>query len=149
MNEQPSAPGTRDPDVRRDPTERGIGPGDDMHLTVPAVTAFVSVLRATVAGVGTRLDLDLDSVEDLRLAVNEAAAMLLEHGVADGRLACLVAVEDGGLRVRLSAAVHDATPPSQTSFTWAVLSALVPDIDVQATDNRLRIDLWFPLPAAR
>jgi serine/threonine-protein kinase RsbW len=41
---------------------------------------FVQVLRNVVAGVAARLDMTIDQIEDLRLAVTEAASLLLDEG---------------------------------------------------------------------
>src|SRR5262245_37515237 len=51
--------------------------GGVFELTVPAVPAFLDVVRMTTAGLAARLSLSLDDIEDLRSAVNEACAMVL------------------------------------------------------------------------
>ena len=57
------------------------GPGDqsraDVELRLPADSAYVSVLRTTTAGLAARLDFTLDDIEDLRIAVGEASALVL------------------------------------------------------------------------
>ena len=57
------------------------GPGDqsraDVELRLPADSAYVSVLRTTSAGLAARLDFTLDDIEDLRMAVGEASALVL------------------------------------------------------------------------
>ncbi len=57
------------------------GPGDDsradVELRLPADSAYVSVLRTTSAGLAARLDFTLDDIEDLRMAVGEATALVL------------------------------------------------------------------------
>jgi serine/threonine-protein kinase RsbW len=49
-------------------------------VDVPASPAFVQVLRNVVAGVAARLDMPIDQIEDIRLAVTEAASILLGEG---------------------------------------------------------------------
>ena len=44
---------------------------------MPADGAYLSVLRTATAGLAARLDFTLDDIEDLRIAVDEACAMLL------------------------------------------------------------------------
>ena len=46
-------------------------------LSVPAQSAYVSVLRTTAAALAARLDFTVEDVEDLRIAVGEASALLL------------------------------------------------------------------------
>jgi hypothetical protein len=59
-----------------------------VELRVPADTAYVAVLRTTTAGLAARLDFTLDDIEDLRIAVGEACAMVLEQARDDGDLNC-------------------------------------------------------------
>ena len=52
--------------------------GDDVVLlTVPADGGYLGVLRTATAGLAARLHFALDEIEDLRIAVDEACAMLL------------------------------------------------------------------------
>ena len=53
----------------------------DVELRLPADGAYASVLRTTTAALAARLDFTIDDIEDLRMAVAEASAMVLE--VAD------------------------------------------------------------------
>ncbi|MGH3169414.1 MAG: hypothetical protein ACRDN0_26480, partial [Trebonia sp.] len=50
---------------------------DYVHVRMPAESAYLSVLRTATAGLAARLDFTLDEIEDLRIAIDEACAMLL------------------------------------------------------------------------
>jgi len=50
---------------------------DVVLLTVPADGGYLGVLRTATAGLAARLHFALDEIEDLRIAVDEACAMLL------------------------------------------------------------------------
>ena len=75
----------------------------------------MSTLRLTTASLAARCDLTVDDIEDLRLAVDEACALLLPH--AGSRLAPSTprsASSDGELAVDTS--VHSTTPsPTATA----------------------------------
>ena len=58
----------------------------DVELRLPAESAYVAVLRMTTAGLAARLDFTLDDIEDLRMAVGEACALVLEHADPGGDL---------------------------------------------------------------
>ncbi len=49
----------------------------DVELRLPVDSAYVSVLRATTVSLAARLDFTIDDIEDLRMAVGEACAMVL------------------------------------------------------------------------
>src|SRR5690242_16664548 len=51
--------------------------GGVVELGVPAMTSFLPVVRAATAGLAARLSLTFDEIEDLRIAVDEACAMVL------------------------------------------------------------------------
>ena len=58
----------------------------DVELRLPADSAYVAVLRTATAGLAARLDFTLDDIEDLRIAVDEACAMVLPQARADADL---------------------------------------------------------------
>lgn len=77
-------------------TKPGVGPVDTgspstapaetVELTVPASASYVSVLRTVTASLAARRDFTIDEIDDLRIAVDEASALLLPHaGAQRGR----------------------------------------------------------------
>ena len=54
---------------------------DFVEVRLPAAGAYLSVLRTATAGLAARLDFTLDEIEDLRIAVDEACAILLQQAV--------------------------------------------------------------------
>ena len=48
-----------------------------MFISVPPRTEFIALLRTVIGGVATRMELSLDAIDDLRLAVDETMALLL------------------------------------------------------------------------
>ena len=56
-------------------------PQDQVTVRMPADGAYLSVLRTATAGLAARLDFTLDEIEDLRIAVDEACAMLLSQAI--------------------------------------------------------------------
>ncbi len=125
-------------------TGGAIGAGDVVRLAVPATTAYVGVARSLTAGIATRLDLDLDHVEDLRLAVSEACGVLLPDAAPGAMLDLVVHVTDAGLAIEMSTVTSgDPAPPGPDSFAWTVLSALTDGVVADRTDGRTSIRLDF------
>lgn len=123
-------------------------PGDVVRLRVPAATAFVGVARSLAAGVATRLDFDLDHVEDLRLAVSEACSIALPAAALDSDLALDLHIGKGELTLELTSATTASEPPGVDSFAWTVLTALAEDASAEVADGRLGIRLRFVSAAA-
>jgi serine/threonine-protein kinase RsbW len=79
--------------------------GDVIRLTVPATSAAVRIARVGAAGLGTRLGFTFTEVEELRLAVGEAAAQLCDtsvDGASSTNLLVSYDIEPNGLRVTLA-----------------------------------------------
>ena len=74
----------------------------DVELRLPADGAFVSVLRTTTAGLAARLDFTIDDIEDLRIAVSEASAMVLPAAAPDSDLTCRFFMRPGALTVSMT-----------------------------------------------
>jgi hypothetical protein len=64
------------------------GTQDFVEVRLPAAGAYLSVLRTATAGLAARLDFTLDEIEDLRIAVDEACAILLQQAVPGSVLSC-------------------------------------------------------------
>jgi serine/threonine-protein kinase RsbW len=109
----------------------------DVELRLPAESAYVAVLRMTTAGLAARLDFTLDDIEDLRMAVGEACALVLENADPEGDLYAAFDLSDGSIRVSVSADALGDKEPDVESFGWQVLTALTSEV-VTSRDGRLR-----------
>jgi serine/threonine-protein kinase RsbW len=107
----------------------------DVELRLPADSAYVAVLRMTTAGLAARLDFTLDDIEDLRMAVGEACALVLENADDDGDLHAAFDLAEGSIRVSVSADTHDDREPDSASFGWQVLTALTSDVVTRREDT--------------
>jgi serine/threonine-protein kinase RsbW len=100
------------------------GTQDQVNIRMPADGAYLSVLRTATAGLAARLDFTLDEIEDLRIAVDEACAMLLGQAVPGSDLDCTFALGPDDMTVTVSVPSLNPRPPSGETFAWTVLSAL-------------------------
>jgi serine/threonine-protein kinase RsbW len=117
-------------------------PLDVVVITLPADSAYLSVLRTATAGLAARLDFTIDEIEDLRIAVDEACAMLLPQAVPGADITCEFRLEDASIRVGVSVLTVDGEQPSRDTFAWTVLSALAGDVDSSSDeDSRITITL--------
>ncbi len=73
------------PLITAPPAEVGA---DQVTVRMPADGAYLSVLRTATAGLAARLDFTLDDIEDMRIAVDEACAMLLSQAIPGSSLEC-------------------------------------------------------------
>jgi serine/threonine-protein kinase RsbW len=124
-----------------DQTSGHDGQRADVELRLPADSAYVSVLRTTTAGLAARLDFPIDDIEDLRIAVGEACAMVLPRAADDADLSCQFYLDPGMLRVDVGVAALDAHEPDYDSFAWQVLTTLATSASSSTADGRFTISL--------
>ena len=122
---------------------------DDLVLvTVPANSGYLGVLRTAAAGLAARLQFTLDEIEDLRIAVDEACAMLIRLAAPAAPLRCRFRVADT-LDVEISVPLPPgAAPPLTSSFGWKVLAALTSSASADVRDGTATISLAARQPAA-
>jgi len=105
---------------------------DGVRISMPADGAYLSVLRTATAGLAARLDFTLDEIEDLRIAVDEACAMLLGQAIPGSDLACDFTLGPDSMSISVSVRSLAPRVPSSETFAWTVLSALAGSVDAQA-----------------
>lgn len=111
----------------------------DVELRLPADSAYASVLRTTTAGLAARLDFTIDDIEDLRIAVGEANAMVLDHADTDTDLVCGFHLSPGEMTISVSVAANAAPVPDLDSFAWQVLTTLATSADLDASGGRFAV----------
>jgi len=105
------------------------GPTVEMaSVQVPADPAFLTVVRTCTAALAARRDFTLDDIEDLRIAVDEAAAMLLTDAVPGSDLTVTFELLEDAVRVHVATRTLDGSGPDQETFAWTVLQALTDDL---------------------
>jgi serine/threonine-protein kinase RsbW len=130
---------------------------DVVVLVVPADGSYLAVLRTATAGLAARLQFTLDEIEDLRIAVDEACAMLLAVAVRGGtagggsgaggpagsaELTCEFEVTPTALSISVGVSV-EGTPalPGNQSVSWQGLTALAGEVTADASPGRAVIRL--------
>jgi serine/threonine-protein kinase RsbW len=117
-----------------------VTPRDVVAITLPAAGAYLTVLRTATAGLAARLDFTIDEIEDLRIAVDEACAMLLPQAVPGADLTCEFTLDDNRMNVAVSVLTLDGEEPSRDTFAWTVLAALAGEVE-SGTDHEKRVTI--------
>jgi serine/threonine-protein kinase RsbW len=123
---------------------------DVVLLAVPASGAWLGVLRTATASLASRLQFTLDEIEDLRIAVDEACAILLALASLDAVLSCRFTVTGDALTVDATVPTDNPASvrlPSGESFAWQVLSALTDDVSARTENDTVTIRLTKRRPA--
>lgn len=110
----------------------------DVSAEVPATPEFVQVLRNVAAGVAARLEMPIDQIEEVRLAVTEAATLLLDEAEAT-LLRMRLRRGSEALDVSISSDGNPEPWPSDralTSWPWLVVQGLSDDVRLDRDDGR-------------
>ena len=122
--------------------------GEMIRLTVPASLEYVRIVRLTASGVASRLGFDIEDLEDLRVAVDELASILVE-AVDGGELTVNFAVLDDALRIE-----GEATLPADRAervvraddLTAQILAAVVDEWELDTQGGRVRFSCLRRVP---
>ena len=106
-----------------------------VNLSVPADPGSISVVRAVVASVASKLDLPYDSVDDLRIAAAEAAALLLSDRTEGARLCVDLDPSEAGLRLTIWVDGSMADLSDREGLAWRVIEGLSDEASVRARDG--------------
>jgi serine/threonine-protein kinase RsbW len=101
-----------------------------VSVDVPATPEFVQVLRIVAASVAARLDMPIDQIEDIRLAVAEAGSLLLQETQATS-LRMTIGRDRETLDVTLmSDGREDPWPTDRVlaSWPWLVVKGLTDEV---------------------
>ena len=121
--------------------ESGQRPRPDVELRLPADGVYVSVVRTTTAGLAARLDFLIDDIEDLRIAVGEACAMVLPEADLESDLVCSYFLSPGRLTVEVAVSATSPEGPEYDSFAWQVLSTMATHAEADASGGRFAVSL--------
>jgi serine/threonine-protein kinase RsbW len=103
-----------------------------IDLAVPAEPEYVGLIRSTAAHIAAHADLTIDAIDDLRLAVDEAFAVLIAHKPQSGVVTIQFKIHAEQLDIELTGPAG-SPPPDKSSFAWTVLSALVHEVSTHTS----------------
>lgn len=112
--------------------EGGIDGVPTVEVRTTASAALIPTIRAVASDLAARADFDLDAISDLRMAVDEACATLVDVAAPTSILRCVFHVRPEQIRVHaeVQAAQSDAKVSTDT-FGWRVLQTLADDVEVE------------------
>jgi serine/threonine-protein kinase RsbW len=122
-------------------TVGGVDARADVELRLPADGAYASVLRTLTAGLAARLDFTMDDIEDLRIAVSEAVAMVLEQADPRAELECRFRLEPATLTILISTTSSEPATPDYESFGWQVLATLSEEASIDTAPGTYAVRL--------
>ena len=107
-----------------------------IDVRVPARADSLRILRAVAAGVGAAEDMPIDAIEELRIAVDEAATLLLRSTTGSTSLHLRIHVDGDVVRLDVTSDGRAETwPPAglREAWPWLVITGLMDAVDAAST----------------
>ena len=106
-----------------------------VEVRVAAEPTQLAVMRAVIGDLAMRADFDVDSIADLRLAVDEACSSLVRLAAPAAALVCRFRTLGEALAVTAEVVSDDAFGPRKDTFSWRVLSALADSVSTSVESD--------------
>jgi len=111
-------------------------PSRTVELTVPAHEDFVAAVRAQTRSMAVLTSLGVDDVEELQMAIGEAATLLLPVvDLATPFFRIEFDLLPDGMRIALRARVRPGAAIDREGLAWMLLTALDPHVEVTGSDE--------------
>ena len=124
----------------------------EMELRVPGRQEYALVIRTALGGVAILKDLDVGTLDDLRMAADEACDCLLHQGIQVETLKVTVADEGKRLAVVISALFDcdcdQLAKETNTELSQAVLETLAPEVHFEKAASGCVKSIRLLLPKA-
>ena len=105
--------------------------GATVEVRTAATAALIPTIRAVASDLAARADFDLDAISDLRMAVDEACATLVDVAAPGSPLRCRFRVDEDRIQVTAEVRASSAEITVATdTFGWRVLQTLTTDVAV-------------------
>jgi len=119
------------------PSATGLDGAPSVEVRTSASAALIPTIRAVASDLAARADFDLDAISDLRMAVDEVCATLVDLAAPSSTLLCTFRVRLDTIEVHAQVqAAHPGAEVSTDTFGWRVLQTLADDVSVQHGDGR-------------
>ncbi|RZQ62001.1 ATP-binding protein [Amycolatopsis suaedae] len=110
--------------IEKDPPPSDLGDRNDIEIRLGADLAHLPIIRGVASNIAMRADFDLDTIADLRLAVDEACSELITRATTGSSMRCRFTFDDDQLRFHGAVLSADRAVPDTGSFGWKVLTTL-------------------------
>lgn len=116
-------------------------PASQIVLTVPADTSYVALARAAAAAACAKADFTVDRLDDIRLAVDEACALVIAEAPDTAQVRITMSVSGNQVSIEVQGPTRRESALPTNTFAWTVLTALVDEVDSSVSEGCMTIRL--------
>jgi serine/threonine-protein kinase RsbW len=119
----------------------------EVRLTIPAAARYLRIARLTVAGLAGDLGYSVDDIEDLRVAVDELSASIIDGTPPGTDLEITYREVDGGMVIDGSCAAPDERAPVLHAVARELLDMLTDGYSIERDGGQRRFHLLKRAPS--
>ncbi len=108
-------------------TARGTGTSR-VVVTIPPDPDRLELLRSVATALAVALDFDIDTLADLRMAVDELCSMAMKRARPNSEMCVRFETGDGAVSVLAEVPVSEPATVDEDSFGWMVLQTLADSV---------------------
>lgn len=97
---------------------------ETVQLRCPAGSRHLSLVRTVAANIAACDGFDVEAVDDMKMAMDEACSSLITRAATGSPLECVFHTAGTRINVRLRILTDSSDPLDQSSFAWHVVSTL-------------------------
>lgn len=113
------------------PSAPDLDGASSVEVRTSASASLIPTIRAVASDLAARADFDLDAISDLRMAVDEACATLVDIAAPKSTLLCTFLVHLDRIEVHAQVQAGADVTVATDTFGWRVLQTLADDVTVQ------------------
>ncbi|MDO5718273.1 MAG: anti-sigma regulatory factor [Tissierellia bacterium] len=111
---------------------------DEILLTIPGKPEYISTIRLTTSSIASKMGLDIDSIEDLRVAISEACNIVM----GKQNIKIEYTIEESGLSIKVSSEDRiDYKNDQSMELGKQILNTLVDEVEF--TDDYIMIKKYI------
>ena len=124
-------------------TSTATSAAETVHLELPPEPRYVRMARLVGAGLANELGLDLDRLDDVRLAIGEACSLAVQSGAA--RVILDFGLGESSLDIVVEAAVAGDVPDlgDEAALTEQILSVACSAHELSRSDSGWQLRMTF------
>lgn len=107
---------------------------DTISMLIPLKAEYVSIARLTVSGIASRMGFDIDTIEDIKVALSEILGKYIEKKPGAGRVNVDFQCLEDGISIKFK--IPDQSIPGlfdndTDKFALAIISSLMDEIEIE------------------
>ena len=107
---------------------------DSIHLQIPIKAEFVSIARLTASGIANRIGFDIDTIEDIKVAISEVLGKIIEKNASAGSMNMEFVCSEKSLSITVKVMNRDLSDlfsDNKDKIALSIISSLMDEIKLE------------------